>query len=124
MAKVLFVSNYLKNVILIGAYPMTTDSLEMPKELTQTYLKPLIYTGKQLITDGSWPRVGNLPITEKEENWSLRVDCGKVWLKDVCLREATADEIETLPYLSVWGCALVESYLKNELLEDKKTNSF
>ena len=110
VAKVLFCSRRYRNVILIafsGSLSVAQEGCELvPSEFNGRR----VYTGAQIIRDGRWPVLGDCALTEGEENASLRIIAGEVWLGDEHLRSATAQDQNSLPPMDVAGAALVEKW--------------
>lgn len=107
-AKVLFLSDYFKDVILLGLYPMRISSLEMPSMLPDKF-RHLVYTSQAIILKQRWHSVGIESIRPSEKDLSKRVAGGEVWDEDRHLGRATKDQIQSLPQMRILGAERVEA---------------
>ncbi len=68
----------------------------------------LIYTGTNLIKNGTWPIIGSYPLSESEQKANKRIVGGDVWVADECLGHATNNELESLPKMKVFNVKYFE----------------
>jgi hypothetical protein len=105
--KVVYVSKYFKNVILLGLYRKLIKGKIMPKTLPGAFFK-LVYTSQEPILKGRWEVVGNESPMLSQAGLTKRIVGGEVWIDDECIAPATDADFKSLPKMSVWGAGLVE----------------
>jgi hypothetical protein len=107
LAKVLYVSERYKDVILLGV--SAEDASETrAEEISWLSYGLLIYASQVPIRRGRWPRLGSTSLSAEDESRSRRVVAGDVWEGDVHLGPASDEDMLTLPRMSVAGSRLVE----------------
>jgi hypothetical protein len=106
-AKVLYRSNYFKDLVLLGLYAVAARLGEVPSEpLSRPAV--LVYTSQQPALKGRWVLDGRQPLSEDERGRARRIVGGDVWLNDECLGPASEAEMKQLPRMQALGAALVE----------------
>jgi hypothetical protein len=110
LAKVIYVSKYFRDVILIRLYKKAYAELDgMAQELpAEDADSVLYYTGGGAIKNGTWRCVGGQPVSEKERALTKRVVGGGVWIEDNHIGPASDDEMSSLKQMSVYAYKLVE----------------
>ena len=105
--KVLYLSAYFKDVILLALFPQKLDAETMPASLPD---RPslLLYTSQLPITKGRWKSVGAQGLRKNEIGIAKRIVANAVWLDDEELRPATDEDRASLPKMSVCGAGWVE----------------
>lgn len=106
-AKVLYISKYYKNVILLALYGKTITGCKMPKDIP-VEATMLVYTTQVAIKSERWKSVGVQPLREQEKGQAKRIVGGSVWDEDQEIRIANDDDYTDLPKMLVLGAALVE----------------
>ncbi len=106
-AKVLYVSKYYKDVILLGIYKNSVSSQEMPADLPDEF-EVLLYTSKAPIQRKRWLYVGHEELKPTQTNLDLRVVAAELWQGDNCLGPASEEDKRNLPKMLVMGAKLVE----------------
>ncbi len=126
VAKVIFVSKVFRHCILIGVTDEITRSRTMPASMPARYILQTWTTDQEFI-EGIWHKVGNLPVSEKERQASLRLVADEVWLGDEVLRKATERDKTRLPHMSpgygvATACEILEALgrLKGSVQERAK----
>lgn len=106
-AKVLYLSAYFKDVILLALFPHKMSAERMPESLPN---EPslLLYTSQLSITKGRWKSVGVQGLRKNEIDKARRIVADEVWLNDEQLRSATDEDLASLPKMSVCGADWVE----------------
>jgi hypothetical protein len=106
-AKVLYVSSYFKDVILLALYrSVVAHGTGLPEFPDPPAL--LVYTSQTPILRGRWPKVGHRPVSDGERGLAKRIVAGDVWLGDECLGPASPEDTKLLPKMLVAGAGLVE----------------
>jgi hypothetical protein len=113
VAKILYVPQVFRNVILLGIYQAATTNVEAPFNLPEQFAVPCIYTGSQTIKLGEWPVVARTRVADHEKDLSRRIVGGHVWLGDECVREASPDDRDRLPPMGVAHRSLVEECVES-----------
>jgi len=110
LAKVIYVSKYFRDVILIRLYKEAYASLDdMGQESpTQDADSVLYYTGGGAIKAGSWRYLGGQPVSEKERALTKRIVGGGVWIEDNHIGPAADADMSNLKQMSVHAYKLVE----------------
>lgn len=106
VAKVLYLSHYYKNVVLLGIAKHKVQDLNFtsaPRDFDAR-----LYTSQVPIQEGRWSVVGNLPLTQKEVGMAKRIVAGDVWLEDQNLGPPSEQEMSSLPKMLVLGASVVE----------------
>ena len=111
-AKVLFLSLYFKDVILLGIYNKKLSTKEMPRELPDEFVER-VYTSQEPILKGRWISVGHEPLRPKQQGLTKRIVAGEIWLEDETLGPASEIDFDSLPRMQVLGAGLVEKKAAN-----------
>jgi hypothetical protein len=114
--KILFLSSYYRDVILLGASRVAFDHLDSLPPIPDRFDAKRFYTGRKSFRVGRWHRLAAAPLAPDERESSLRIVAGGVWLRDEMLREATAQDLRELPTMSVAGAGLAEIWLSRLLV--------
>jgi Immunity protein 26 len=118
VAKIIYLSKYFKDLILLSVYPLfvktLTKSMELPPSINNELL---IYTGNQKIKKDEWIKIQNVPVNEEEKKLSKRIVGGEVWIEDECIGTATEEDRETLERMGVDGAKLVENKIKDYFIK-------
>jgi hypothetical protein len=117
VAKIVYLSKYFKNVVLLNAYPLVASFSERIIKLpADSPNELLVYAGNQKIKTEEWKKLDNIPVTDKEREMSKRIVGGEVWIEDDCIRTATEEDNETLKRMLVSGTESVENKMKDYLI--------
>ena len=118
VAKIIYLSKYFKDVILLRTYPLvvsfSVETIELPKDFEKELL---IYTGNQKIKMEKWRKLNNISVTDEEKKMSKRIVGGDVWIEDECMGNATEQDYQILLHMDVDGTKLVENRMKDYLLD-------
>jgi hypothetical protein len=106
-AKVLYLSNYFKHVILLGIYKLKQSEKTMPSALPENFAD-LLYTSQEMILKKLWPRVGHEALLPGQQGLSERIVGGDIWVEDECVRPASKQDYELLRQMGVCGMGLVQ----------------
>lgn len=101
VTKVLFASQRVKYLMLIGVTKTLTSEPSLPREVDWQFAR-LIYTSSNSVQLGLWPLVGQAPLSGEEQSMSLRIVAGEVWVGDEKLRKATSEDRKKLPEETVY----------------------
>lgn len=107
LAKVIFVSSYYKNLMLIRLYPERARDPQALQIPDPTARSELYYTGVDSAKKGKWAHVGKQEVTDKERAMTKRVAAREVWVEDAHLGPATEEDMKTLKSLHVYGYVLI-----------------
>jgi hypothetical protein len=99
--KVLYVSEYFKNVMLVGAYKAIVDAKVMPQRLPRSFGATIYSVVRGAEKDGKWIKVGTKPVLAREKRLSTRIVGGDVWVEDTCLGPPSLEERKTLPRMRI-----------------------
>ncbi len=116
LAKVLYVSKWYKNLILLGLSKESIAERRMPSDMPTRFVD-LIYTSQEPIAKKRWHSVGHEPLMEGQIGLAKRIVGGEVWLDDQCLGPATDEDFKVLPRMRALGAALVENRALSLLCE-------
>jgi hypothetical protein len=72
----------------------------------------LVYTVDACFKTGRWPRVGTIPLVQREEGLAYRIVAGAVYRDDEMLRVATNRDYGRLPRMEVYMPRLLEATAK------------
>ena len=108
LAKVVFMSRYFKDTILLKLMSERFPSVEAAQTADLQGSHELIYTGVVPIRKGRWTIIAHQPVSDQERTMSKRTSGGEVWLEDVHLGPASDTDLATLPKMLVYGGGLVE----------------
>ena len=103
VGKVLYISQYFKNVILLKVYRKQFSETPKYDETFAIESFELFYTGASLIKKEKWVAIGSEAITSDEKQLNKRVVGGDVWLADDCLGTATDNDLKNLPKMKVFN---------------------
>ena len=106
-AKVFYLSAYFKDVILLALFPHKMTAKGMPEFLPHEP-SVLLYTSQLPITEGRWKSVGVQGLRKNEIDKAKRIVASAVWINDEELRQATDEDLASLPKMSVCGTDWVE----------------
>jgi hypothetical protein len=106
-AKILYISNRYKNVILLGIYNFTTCVKECPNNLPMDF-GLMLYTSQDPIRKGRWISIGREVLVSGQKGVAKRIVGGEVWRDDQHLGPASETDRRTLPQMDVLGAGLVE----------------
>ena len=106
-AKVLYLSKWFKDLILLGLYKEPLSDLAMPASLSSKFAQ-MVYTSQEPILKGRWNSVGHEPLLPWQTGLAKRIVGGEVWLGDECLGAASKADFDELPRMQALGAALVE----------------
>ena len=116
IAKIIYLSKYFKDVILLNIYPLVTnfseEVIDLPANIPNELL---IYTGNQKIKTEEWKKLNNIMVTDEEKKLSTRIVGREVWIEDECIGTATEQEREKINRMGVDGTKLVEDKIKDYL---------
>jgi hypothetical protein len=102
LCRVLFKSQYFRNVILVGVYGRASG--HDPISQIRAKKDPLvqIYASCESLDLGQWRYLGNAPVSDGERQLSKRVVGGEIWLRDEHLGPV-GDNSQSLPQMDVYG---------------------
>ena len=116
IAKIIYLSKYFKDVILLNIYPLIANFSEKVIELSANIPDELlIYTGNQNIKTEEWKKLNNIMVTDEEKRLSTRIVGGEVWIEDECIGTATEQDRKKINRMGVDGTKLVEDKIKDYL---------
>lgn len=98
-ARIMYIVKNFEDVILLETYGVVVSSGAMPDDL-RSMPSSRRYTYDDPIREGRWPVVGNIPLTDAEEDVSLRRIGGNVYLKETLLRKATQED-KSIPKMNM-----------------------
>lgn len=108
LGKIVFASEYFKDVILIRLFEKSFLSLtELPSEMDSLSSRQM-FTGAESIKKGGWKIVGNAPVSDAEKAMSRRIVGGDVWVEDDHLGPASEQDIASLKNMDIYGYRLIE----------------
>lgn len=107
LAKVIYVSHYFRQVVLIKLYRAAFQVQESHSPCAEA-AADLYYTSSSPIFTDRWKVTGYEPISECERLMSRRIVSGDIWVGDECLGQATEHDLKTLPKMLVYGFKLIE----------------
>ena len=106
--KVIFCSEYFKDVMLIRFFEKAVSSPEAQADGIDALPYRLIFAGVSAIEKGAWHLVGSGPVSDAEMAMSRRIVGGDVWIGDQHLGPASESELATLMNMDVYGYRLIE----------------
>ena len=112
-AKVLFVSSYFKDVVLLSIASRRVSNVVEVEQAAPVEHDRLHYTRAAPFRNGRWNVVARQEIMPPEHALSRRIVAGDVWLGDEHLGPADDDELRTLAQMLVHGEKLIEKYAAN-----------
>jgi len=107
IGKIIYVSQYFKNVILVRLFSTTCNAIEeseLPSPLSES---SLIYTGTGAIKSGGWRHFGKQELLSFETEMTKRIIGGDIWLGDTCLGPASNEDLSQFNQMRVKGFLLV-----------------
>jgi hypothetical protein len=113
-AKILYLSNLFKDVILLGVYGQQLKASVMPQSLSHDFAK-LLYASKLPVINGKWPVVGNEDLLPSQRGMAFRIVGGEVYLDDCVVRIASDEDFKALPSMDVYGSIALERVVANLL---------
>lgn len=105
LGRVLFVSTFFKDVMLLGVLPGTHGTVEPGRSassLPEQYLTQF-YTGARAIHRSGWAIVPGARVEGINYEASTRIVGGHVWRGDDCLRPVGDNDRSRLPVMGVLG---------------------
>lgn len=108
VGKILYISSYFKNVMLIKIYKDAIAPDRDYQKALQSKKFELFYTGTNLLKNGQWETLGNDSLTADESKAATRVVGGEVWYLDECVRPATEHDMATLGNMRVYNVNVIE----------------
>jgi hypothetical protein len=108
LAKVIYCSEYFKDVVLIRLFKVTYPSLDVEVVPDFNSDADLYYTGADPVRKGLWKKVGFQAVSEAEKLMSKRIVGGDVWVADKHIGPASEQELATLPAMRTFGYRLIE----------------
>ncbi len=107
VAKVIYCSEYFKDVILIKLYKVSHASQEIDSlPVNEEY--QLYYTGKDSVKKGKWTCVGCEIVDSDEKKLTKRIVGGDVWKEDQHIGPASEKDLAELPKMQTYGYRLIE----------------
>ncbi|MBX3625342.1 MAG: hypothetical protein KF892_10045 [Rhizobacter sp.] len=106
-AKVIYMSEYFKDVLLVRMYERAFPSIDVPSSLEDVHSRG-IYAGIDSVKKGAWVLAGSAPVTDADRALTRRVVGGDVWVEDVHIGPASDEELRALPNMDVYGYRLIE----------------
>lgn len=108
LAKVIYISEYFKDVFLIKLFQLKFDSVEAINLNDKFHQFTLYYAAKEAIKKGEWQLLGEDAVSDAEKALSKRIVGGGVWVEDNYLGDATDNDYETLSPMGVYGWKLIQ----------------
>jgi hypothetical protein len=116
IARVLFVSGYFKDVMLMAVSPMVAPDLGAVECLEgKSSNEMLLYTAAIKIRKRGWEILRSCPVDDEDEAKTLRIVAGEVWLKDEVVRSVTREDEASLKVMLVHGHQRVEEVIADFL---------
>ena len=106
--KIVYLSEYFKDVMLVRFFEKAYSSPEAPSEELDALPSKGIFTGMDSIKKGGWKLVASTLVSEAEKAMSRRIVGGDVWVGDDHIGPASDEELRTLPQMDVYGYRLIE----------------
>lgn len=107
VAKVIYLSEYFKDVILIKLY-RTSYSNQETVSIPDDAEYSLYYTGIDSVKKGKWKYTGCESVNASEKQLSKRIVGGDVWVEDQYIGIASEEELAELPRMQTYGFRLIE----------------
>ena len=108
LAKVVYASEYFKNVVLIKLYRTTYRDANIKNFPDGEVLADAYYTSSDPVTEGRWTKIGFQAISDAEKLMSKRTVAGDVWIADEHCGPASKQDLATLPKMLTYGNRLIE----------------
>jgi Immunity protein 26 len=108
LAKVIYISDYFKDVFLIKLFQHKFDSIEAINLNDKLEQFTLYYAAKDALKKGEWQFLGEEAVSETEKALSKRIVGGGIWVEDNFLGDATDKDYETLSPMDVYGWKLIQ----------------
>jgi hypothetical protein len=112
-AKALFVSSYVKDLVLLSLGDKKVGDLADVEQVAPNQHQRLYYSRVHPVRIGQWAVVARQEVSASEHALSKRIDAGEVWLADEYLGPARDEDERTLPRMLVYGEKLIEKYAAN-----------
>ena len=108
LAKVIYISEYFKDVFLIKLFQHKFDSVEAINLNDKFDQFTLYYAAKEALKKGEWQFLGEEAVSDTEKALSKRIVGGGVWVEDNYLGDATDKDYETLNSMGIYGWKLIQ----------------
>lgn len=108
LAKVIYISDYFKDVFLIKLFQHKFDSIEAINLNDKLEQFTLYYAAKDALKKGEWQFLGEEPVSDTEKALSKRIVGGGIWVEDNFLGDATDKDYETLSPMGIYGWKLIK----------------
>lgn len=109
-ARVLFLSQVYKDVMLLGLYGPDLQSLE-GADLDGLRFVSMVYASAATVRAGRWKTVLSQPI-EDDLQYSLRINASTLWCGDERIRKADQRDKQLYPIMRVSAESAVEQYVR------------
>ncbi|MBA2672617.1 Imm26 family immunity protein [Ramlibacter sp.] len=106
--KVIYLSEYFKDVMLVRLFAKAYSSPDAPPEGLDSLPSTTVFAGKEAITKGVWVLVGSASVSNAERALTRRVVGGDVWIEDSHVGPASDEDLRVLPQMDVYGYRLIE----------------
>ncbi|MBX3485049.1 hypothetical protein [Phenylobacterium sp.] len=110
LAKVLFVSTYFADVVLIKLFRLKIASTQRvdPTDFHGPF--DLYYTSVEPIRRRRWKKIGTEEVSASEFALTKRTSGGEIWIGDQHIGPASDMDLATLPKMQIFGFKLIEKY--------------
>ncbi len=108
LAKVIYTSNYFKDVILIKLYLSSIEADKVPSNYLVDSDFKLIYTGKDSVKKSNWNLIASQQVSADEKELTKRIVAGDVWVGDDMIGKASDSDLEELPKMLTLGYKLID----------------
>lgn len=108
LAKVIYTSNYFKDVILIKLYLSPVEADKVPSNYLVDSDFKLIYTGKDSVKKSTWNLIASQQVSADEKKLTKRIVAGDVWVGDDMIGKASDSDLEKLPKMLTLGYKLID----------------
>lgn len=109
---VTFVFKDFKNCIAVGVLSELLPRAELPQHASCSFCIYPLFVGKQLITAGIWPRIGQIELPPPFDSPPEILVAGNVHHGDAPVRIATPSDERKLPTLLAHGGEALKSRLR------------
>jgi hypothetical protein len=106
-AKVLYLSQRYKNVIMLGIYNIRMHIRQRPEILPVSF-GLMVYTSQVPVLKKRWISIGHQPLLAGQDGIAKRIVAGDVWLGDQRLGTASENDRRSLSQMEILGANLVE----------------
>lgn len=118
LAKVIYISEYFKDVLLIKLLQHKFDSVEAMNLNDKSDKFTLYYVAKEAIKKGDWQFLGEEAVSDAEKALSKRMVGSGVWIEDTYLGEATDKDYEDLSPMGIYGWKLIQKAVGKLIIGD------